>query len=338
MAECTPSSSSPKRTKSFFVEVQGVLEPWNSNVSDVLFAIMYRPYPGDVFVTSYPCAGDVWLSMLLYALTHDGTPPADYAQLSGDVLFLEKLGRKVEAVAPPRRLRTHLPAKKLRLSRAAKYVYVVRNYRDCCLSLYDHMTSRASDYRFKDATFEEYFECFLKGQVEDNDYFDHLASWWEHEGSQNFFFVLLENLKRNFDKVLVQLGEFLGGAAERLVHDAQRLKELRALCTYDCAAAEEGSAKGGSAKVEHRQPPAEYLRDGSCYLNCLRCRRHWKAKLNDEQAERLDKRFQERTAGTPIEHIFTTLPADDSTRQHPKRQLSAVGRIASFRDIHSIST
>lgn len=308
MAECASSSTTPKRTKSFFVEVQGVLEPWNSNVSDVLFAIMYRPYPGDVFVASYPCAGDVWLSMLLYALTHNGTPPADHAQLSGDVLFLERLGRKVEAIAPPRRLRTHLPAKKLRLSRAAKYVYVVRNYRDCCLSLHHHMTSRASDYRFKDATFEEYFERFLAGQVEDNDYFDHLTSWWEHEGSQNFFFVLLENLKKNFDKVLVQLGEFLGGAAERLVHDEQRLKEMRALCTYDCAVAEDESSKS-----EYKQPPAEYLRDGSCYLNCLHCCRHWKAKLSDEQAERLAKRFHERTANTPIEHIFTTFAGEDCT-------------------------
>lgn len=307
MAECIPSSSSPKRTKSFFVEVQGVLEPWNANVSDVLFAIMYRPYPGDVFVASYPRAGDVWLSMLLYALTHDGSPPADYAQLSGDVLFLEKWGRKVEDVAPPRRLTTHLPAKKLRLSRAAKYVYVVRNYRDCCLSLYDHMMTRASEYRFKDATFEEYFERFLKGQVEDNDYFDHLLSWWEHEGSQNFFFVLLENLKKNFDKVLVQLGEFLGGAAERLVHDEQRLKKLRELCTYDCAV-EKDSDKG-----EDKQQPAEYLRDGSCYLNCLRCRTLWKTNLNDEQAERLDKRFHARTVGTPIEHIFAMLTGNDST-------------------------
>ncbi|KAH6939469.1 hypothetical protein HPB50_018502 [Hyalomma asiaticum] len=107
-ATATSSSNSPKRTKSFFVDVQGVLAPWNSNVSNVLYAIMYRPYPGDVFVTCYPCSGGTWLSMLLYALTHTGNQPVDYTELSQDVLFLERMGRKVEDVAPPRRSAHHV--------------------------------------------------------------------------------------------------------------------------------------------------------------------------------------------------------------------------------------
>ncbi|KAL1457304.1 hypothetical protein MTO96_043529 [Rhipicephalus appendiculatus] len=200
MAATTASSSNPpKRTKSLFVDVQGVLAPWNIDVSNILYAIMYRPYPGDVFITAYPCSGGTWLSLLLYALTHTGKHPADYTALSRDVLFLERMGRKVEDVAPPRRLKTHLPAKKLRLSQAAKYVYMVRDYRACCVSLYEQMSARAPEYRFSGVSFEDFFERFIDGQVEDNDYFDHAAP------------------------------------AERLVRDDQQLKELRQLLIYDCS-------------------------------------------------------------------------------------------------------
>lgn len=293
-AAASASSSPPRKSKSFFVEVQGVLEPWNSNVGDVLFAMMYRPYPGDVFVSCYPCSGGTWVSLLLYALTHSGQMPADHAQLLRDVLFLEGLGRKVEDVAPPRRLKTHLPAKKLRLSQAAKYVYVVRDYRDCCVSLYEQMVARASDYRFAGATFDDYFQRFVAGQVEDNDYFDHVASWWERHRSPNFFFLLLENLKKNFEQVVADLGEFLDGPAGRLVRDDCRLKELRELCTYDCS-------KPGAALL-----PPEYLRDGKCYINCLHCCGRWQAKLSNDQAAKLDRRFAERTKGTSLEDLFST--------------------------------
>ncbi|KAH6939467.1 hypothetical protein HPB50_018500 [Hyalomma asiaticum] len=100
------------------------------------------------------------------------------------------------------RLKTHLPAKKLRLSQAAKYVYVVRDYRDCCVSMYEQMSARAPEYRFSGVTFEDYFERFIAGKVEDNDYFDHVNSWWEHRSSPNYYFVVLENLKRNFEQVI----------------------------------------------------------------------------------------------------------------------------------------
>lgn len=300
-ATAASSSKSPKRTKSFFVDVQGVLAPWNSNVSDVLFAMMYRPYPGDVFINCYPCSGGTWLSMLLYALNHGGRRPVDYTALSRDVLFLERMGRKVEDTAPPRRLKSHLPAKKLRLSQAAKYVYVVRDYRDCCVSLYEQMTTRALDYRFAGVTFEDYLERFVAGAVEDNDYFDHVNSWWEHRSSPNYFFVLLENLKKDFEHVVKDLGEFLGGPAERLVRDDHRLKELHRLCTYDCSL--NTPPKGASLSP----PPPEYLRDGRCYINCLNCSNRWEAALSEEQATRLVQCFTERTKGTPLEDLLGTL-------------------------------
>lgn len=297
-ATAASSSNTPKRTKSLFVDVQGVLAPWNIDVSNVLYAIMYRPYPGDVFITSYPCSGGTWLSTLLYALTHTGKHPVDYTALSRDVLFLERMGRKVEDVAPPRRLKTHLPAKKLRLSQAAKYVYLVRDYRACCVSLYEQMSARAPEYRFSGVSFEDFFERFIAGKVEDNDYFDHVSSWWDHRNSPNYYFMSLENLKKNFEQVVRDLAEFLGGPAERLVRDDQRLKELRQLLIYDCSLT---TPSNGTS------PPPNYLRDGQCYINCVNCSNRWKDILSEEQVATLTQRFVERTKGQPLKDLLGTL-------------------------------
>lgn len=288
----TTKASTSKHRRPSFVEVQGVLEPWNCDVSHVLFAIMYRPYPGDIFIASYPCCGGAWVSLLLFMLTNDGRQPANQRELSQEVLFLEGLGRKVENVAPPRKLLTHLPAKKVRLSPAAKYIYVVRNYKDCCVSLYEFMAKRAADYRFKDGTFEDYFESFMAGTVEDNDYFDHLVSWWAHRNDPNFYFILLENLKENFEECVVELAQFLEGRAERVVQDAEKLKRLVEVGTFDCSKSE--SERG-----------LDYLREGSCFANCVRCvSGYWRKLLTEEQAERLDAKFYERTKGTPLEELF----------------------------------
>ncbi|KAG0427697.1 hypothetical protein HPB47_025282 [Ixodes persulcatus] len=284
--------STSKIRKPSFVEVQGVLAPWNCDVSHVLFAIMYRPYPGDVIVASYPRCGGIWVSLLLYMLTHDAKQPEDQKAFFQDCLFLEELGRKVEDVAPPRKLQTHLPAKKLRLSPAAKYIYVVRSYKDCCVSLYDFMITKAADYRFKDGTFDEYFQSFIDGTMENNDYFDHLVSWWAHKNDPNFFFVLLENLKNNFEKCVVEMAEFLEGRAARLVRDAEKLKRIVDLGTFDCS------------KLE-RDRGLDFLKEGDCFMNCVSCvDEYWKARLTEKQSESLDLKFYEKTMGTPLEELF----------------------------------
>lgn len=275
--------------------MEGVLEPWACDVGHVLFAIMYRPYPGDVFVASYPRCGGAWVAYLLYMLTNDGEEPSSQNQLTLEIPSLECVGRKVEDLAPPRKLKTHLPASRMRLSPAAKYIYVIRNYKDCCVSLYEFMTARAADYRFCDGTFEDYYDSFLAGTVEDNDYFDHLISWWRHRDQPNFFFLSVENLKENFQKQIIDMAEFLEGPAARLVRDPEKLRRLVSRGTFDCSQRDEGFG-------------VSYLRDGDCFMNCVRCvSGYWRRRLTEDQARRLDEKFRERTKGSPLEQLFIAL-------------------------------
>ncbi|XP_064482749.1 sulfotransferase 1B1-like [Ornithodoros turicata] len=289
----TPGSVTPPPSRRpSYVEVEGVLEPWACDVDHVMYAIMYRPYPGDVFVASYPCCGGRWIAYLLYMLTNDGEEPSSQNQLVQEIPLLEYVGRKAEKTAPPRKLKTHLPASRMRLSPAAKYVYAIRNYKDCCVSLYGHMVRRASDYRFNDGTFEDYFESFLAGTVEDNDYFDHINSWWRHRNESNYFFLHVENLKQNFERVIIQLAEFLEGPAALLVQDRVKLDRLVSRGTFNCFKKDQSYA-------------VSYLRDVDCFLNCLNCvDGYWRKHLTEEQSRRLDEKFSERTKGTTLELLF----------------------------------
>ena len=65
----------------------------------------------------------------------------------------------------------------------AKYIYVVRNPKDVAVSFYHH-TKRYNDsmYHFT-GDWNDYFELFLKGEVEFGSWFDHVLGWLSHKGT-----------------------------------------------------------------------------------------------------------------------------------------------------------
>lgn len=80
-----------------------------------------------------------------------------------------------ETMPRPGIIKTHLPCGRAPWSDNAKYIFVARNPKDCCVSYYHH-------YKGHDFTgsFDEYFEMFIGGNVNFGDYFDHLMGWYEY--------------------------------------------------------------------------------------------------------------------------------------------------------------
>lgn len=91
----------------------------------------------------------------------------------------------------------------------AKYIYVARNPKDCCVSFYHHM-QQIPGYQFSKATFNEFFDLFITGHLEFNDYFSHLLSWYEQRGRPNVLFTTYEEMKRNLENVILKVAEFIG--------------------------------------------------------------------------------------------------------------------------------
>ena len=145
----------------------------------------YRPSPGDVFVSTYPKCGTTWIQYIVYLLLHGGEPLPAGVRMDEVFPHLEEVGEaRVRALPEPRLIKTHLPLERTPWHPGARYVYAVRNPFDCAVSFYHHTRGFVRHYDFADGTFDDFFECFVVGEVDFGDYFDHLASWLPHAGAE----------------------------------------------------------------------------------------------------------------------------------------------------------
>src|SRR5262245_21094105 len=187
----------------------------------------YRAAPGDVFVVSYPKCGTTWTQYIVYLLENDGRPLPPTQRL--DVVFphLEEVGEdSVRALREPRLIKTHLERKRTPWSAQAKYLYVARNPFDCAVSFYHHTRGFVRHYDFAEGSWDTFFECFMRGEVDFGDYFDHLDSWWPQRSEPNVLFLTYERMLAAPAEATRAIAEFLGGPARDLARAARRLDDI----------------------------------------------------------------------------------------------------------------
>jgi sulfotransferase len=184
----------------------------------------YRAAPGDIFVASYPKCGTTWTQYIVYLLENDGRPLARNQRLEDKFPHLEEVGEEaVRALPSPRLIKTHLPYARTPRNPQAKYVYVARNPFDCAVSFYHHTRGFVRHYDFAEGAWDTFFECFMRGEVDFGDYFDHLDSWWPQRSEANLLFLTYERMLAAPEAATRAIAEFLGGRAGELAHDARRL-------------------------------------------------------------------------------------------------------------------
>src|SRR5262245_6598450 len=187
----------------------------------------YRAAPGDVFVASYPKCGTTWTQYIVYLLENDGRPLAAGQRLDAVFPHLEEVDEEaVRALRSPRLIKTHLPLERTPWSAQAKYLYVARNPFDCAVSFYHHTRGLPRHYDFADGSWYTFFECFMRGEVDFGDYFDHLDSWWPQRSEPNVLFLTYERMLEAPAVATRAIAEFLGGRASDLARDARRLDSV----------------------------------------------------------------------------------------------------------------
>lgn len=190
-------------------------------------ALSYQPRPDDVFIVTYPKCGTTWMQFIVFCIYNDGETPADMVDFYKRTPFLEMFGAEMAEKMPrPGAIKTHLPYRLQPKSPHARYIYVARNPYDCCVSLYHH-TKLFPVYEFEDGTFDEFFEMFLRGQVDFGDYFENLLSWYEHRDDDNVLFLTYEDLKRDPKNGILSVARFLGKEYEdKLLRDPEALEKV----------------------------------------------------------------------------------------------------------------
>ena len=273
----------------------GFRMPMGFPVDGFASAQRYRASAGDVFVASYPKCGTTWAQYIVYLLENDGRALEAGHRLDDAFPHLEEVGEeRVRALPEPRLIKTHLPFERAPWSAEAKYVYVARNPFDCAVSFYHHTRGFVRHYDFAAGTWDTFFECFIRGEVDFGDYFDHLTSWWPKRAEPNLLFLTFEQMRASPADAVRSIARLLGGRAERLASDPRALDAVVHASGFDEMRRDQ--QRWSSARPADM--PA-FVRKGVVG--------DWRQYFSAAQARRLSEKLRVRSAGTNIAALWPGL-------------------------------
>ncbi|XP_054711382.1 sulfotransferase ssu-1-like [Uloborus diversus] len=318
--DSTEMESSQK--KPLYHIINGVRIPKSFSPKCFQEAMNYKPTPDDVIIVTYPKCGTTWMqniALYIYRKGRELEDPKDFFKMAP---FIDNVGQAgIDNMPRPGTLKTHLPYNLMPYSPDAKYIFVVRDPRDCCVSLYYH-TRNMMKFNYWDATFDDFFEIFMRGEVEYNDYYDHLLSLYPHRNDSQVFFTKYEDMKKDRRKVVIELAKFLGREyIEAIENDNSVLNNILTFTSFeylqknlspifsssfnkvpDANGEELSESKKQLKKVmESLSPPEnlpkfQFIRKGIVG--------DWHNHFSPEQIERFTAKFNERTKGTEIQEWY----------------------------------
>ena len=257
-------------------------------------ALRYAPQSGDIFVASYPKSGTTWLQYIVHLLIRH-EPIAVPESLTDCFPHLEEVGAAaVERCPSPRLIKTHLTRERTPFSPAARYLVIARNPFDCVVSFFHHTRGFPRHYEFAEGLFADYFNCFLAGEVDFGDYFDHLLSWLAVRERENVLFLTYESLRLSQREQIQRVAAFLGGRAPASIAAASDLDRLIEEASID-------SMRRDPQRWSSRRPdwaPA-FIRSGRVG--------DWQTLITPGQARALLAKFHARLGGTHAETLWPEL-------------------------------
>lgn len=172
-------------------------------------------------------------------------------------------------------------------------------------------------YQFSDGTFDDFFELFIKDQLEYNDYFNHILSWYNERERSNVCIITYEEMKQNLKTVVLAIANFIqeGGAhylqqnvdiLDRILHNCS-FEEMKFLNTvinsvydnYDRLLNDPSIPKGRkhiiayNAKLPVRKSKIDFVRKGEVG--------GWKTVLTTDKNKRMDEKIK------AIEHCINLM-------------------------------
>ncbi|CAN7988214.1 unnamed protein product [Ixodes hexagonus] len=208
-----------------YVDMDGFRLSRNFTLEMYRSALKYQPRPDDMFVVTFPKCGTTWSQQIGYLIFHKGVPPPTALDFLKSSPFLEMFGADdVKAMKRPGLIKTHLPYHVLPQHPQAKYLVVCRNPKDTCVSFFHH-TRAFAGYEFADGKFEDFFDVFMEGKNEFEDYFDHVLSWYSHRNDSNVLFLHYEDMKADPRSAVLKIAEFLDKDHHKLLVENEEMLE-----------------------------------------------------------------------------------------------------------------
>ncbi len=255
-------------------------------------ALKYQAQPSDIFLVTYPKCGTTWTQYILWLMQHQGEPLSPSEKLEDYIPHLEEVGKdKIDKLPKPRVIKTHLPYDLTPYHPQAKYIYVARNPFDCVVSFYHHTRGFIKHYDFAEGTFDDFFECFIKGEIDFGDYFDHLVAWYHHKEDENVLFITYESMKNDLKAIIIKIANFLESDYLKCLNNEEIFNKIIINSSLENMKKDQ---QRWSSKRPENMP--QFVRKGEIG--------DWKNHLSSEQKQRLMEKFMMRIAGTELKNIW----------------------------------
>ena len=197
--------------------VDGIVHPAMVSQEQVDFVRNSFPFrDGDILLATYPKSGTTWTqSIIKHLLDFD-----ECVKVVDAVPWLERLSSPdcdevkaaMELKCKPRCFKTHTPWKSIAKSRDGaklRYIFVARNAKDVCISLYHH--SRAFQSFAYQGDFSHFFRMYLHGEVESGSWLEfNLAFYEQHlENQKDILFLTYEDMHQKPLENVLRIAEFM---------------------------------------------------------------------------------------------------------------------------------
>eukprot|EP00747_Dinoflagellata_sp_TGD_P071285 gnl/TRDRNA2_/TRDRNA2_156966_c0_seq1.p1 gnl/TRDRNA2_/TRDRNA2_156966_c0~~gnl/TRDRNA2_/TRDRNA2_156966_c0_seq1.p1 ORF type:complete len:605 (+),score=102.36 gnl/TRDRNA2_/TRDRNA2_156966_c0_seq1:1-1815(+) len=245
---------------------------------------VFRCREQDTFVCTYPRCGTTWMVQVVSCIFHGAD--ADYedhsAFVEGRLASEASSLYDIEAMRAPRILKMHAPrdaypglrrGSDVDLQEHGKAIYVVRNPKDCCVSLrHHHANNHSIAWR---GSWDEWIGRFLSGAVSGEyggSYYEHVREWWKFSRlhPDRIHLVYFEDMKADLGSVIADIAEFLGCPVA-----ADELDRIEQRCSFETM---KGKFKVDKSVADKVNP--EHFRKGEVGS--------WCTALTEVQAQRID--------------------------------------------------
>jgi hypothetical protein len=247
----------------------------------------------DVWLISYPRSGTALTYAALCAVLYEGDIGA-LKKAQDDNMILKFLPIEVgsaasvterinawKALPSPRVIPTHLPYRLFPekvLDHCCKRVYVMRNPKDIAVSFY-HFHRSHKLLGFYKGTWDDFFECFISGQIIYGSWFDHTSEWLRYveQNPGNMLMLHYEDMREDLAAQIRRMGAFLHSALS-----PQAVAAIAAHCSFQSMSANPFTNREGDSIMD--SSIARFLRKGVVG--------DWKNYFTEHQNERFDAELE----------------------------------------------
>lgn len=119
--------------------------------------------------------------------------------------MIERMGAAfADNIKGPRVLKTHFHHYNIPKYPDTKYIYCVRNPKDC-LTSYFHHNRNFKIYNWANGTWDVFLDLFASGQLAFGDYFEHLLSWLPCLKDDNVLFLKYEDMFQDLENAVYKV-------------------------------------------------------------------------------------------------------------------------------------